>query len=292
MGMAGTWNPKEVGPENVRKAIVAFEAALESGITFFDHADIYGGGACESIFKDCLAAVPGAREQIIIATKCGIRRGFYDLSEPTIEACIHASLERLGVEYVDLYQMHRPDPLAHPEETASALKKLIADGLVRHVGVSNYYPEQVRALSAYMDGIPLVSNQISISLLRLDPIYEGWDGGDGVLDQCMGLGQTPLAYSPLGGSALSNNDAIADDNPRKAKIEAVRKELGVQADKYGATAGQMAIAWLLKHPSGIIPLVGSNDPAHITEAVGAANIDLSREDWYKLWTAAWGRSVP
>jgi predicted oxidoreductase len=292
MGMAGTWNPSEVGPENIRKAIVAYEAALESGITFFDHADIYGGGACESVFKECLKAVPGSREQIVIATKCGIRSGHYNLSQAYIETSIHSSLERLGVDYVDLYQLHRPDPLTHPTETAAALKKLISDGLVRHIGVSNYFPEQVRALEAHLDGLPIISNQISISLLRLDPIYEGWDGGDGVLDQCMALGISPLAYSPLGGSALSKTDVVADDHPRKKTIEAVRKELAEQGVKYQATPGQIAIAWLLKHPSGIVPLVGSNNPAHIAEAVKAVDIDLSREDWYRLWTAAWGRRVP
>ena len=292
MGMAGTWNPAEVGPENVRKAIVAYETALENGITLFDHADIYGGGACESIFKECLAAVPGSREEIVIATKCGIKRGHYNLTQSAIEEALHNSLQRLGVEYIDLYQMHRPDPLAHPAETAAALKKLIADGLVRHVGVSNYYPEQVRALEAYMDGIPLVSNQISLSLLRLDPIYEGWDGGDGVLDQCMALGVTPLAYSPLAGSALSIDTVIPDSHPKKKIIEGVRAELSSIGAKYNATPGQIAIAWLLRHPTGIIPLVGSNNPEHISEAVKAADIDLDRLDWYKLWTAAWGRQVP
>jgi predicted oxidoreductase len=292
MGMAGTWNPKDVGPDNIARAINAFEAALENGITFFDHADIYGGTACESVFKECLAAVPGAREQIVIATKCGILRGYYNLSQEYIEQSIHGSLERMGIEYVDLYQMHRPDPLTHPSETAAALKKLVADGLVRHVGVSNYYPEQVRALAAYMDGIPLVSNQISISLLRLDPIYEGWDGGDGVLDQCNALGMSPLAYSPLSGSTLSKTDAIADDNPRKNIIDGVRAQLVETAQKYNAKPSQIAIAWLLKHPAGIVPLVGSNNPAHIVDASKAADIDLDRQDWYKLWTAAWGRDVP
>src|SRR5437764_5477766 len=112
MGLAGTWNPAEVGPENRRRAIAAFEAALEMGITFFDHADIYGGTACESIFKDCLAAVPGARERIHIATQVGIRSGYYDHSPDHIRKSIWGSLDRMGIEYVDLYQLHRPDPLS------------------------------------------------------------------------------------------------------------------------------------------------------------------------------------
>jgi predicted oxidoreductase len=292
MGLSGTWDAKQVGPENVRKAILSFEAALQNGITFYDHADIYGSTSCESVFKECLAAVPGSREQIVIATKCGIRWLHYNLSESYILESIRGSLKRLGVEYVDLYQMHRPDPLAHPSETAAALRKLVSEGLVRHVGVSNYYPEQVRALATYMEGIPLVSNQISISLMRLDPIYEGMDGGDGTLDQCMALNMSPLAYSPLAKNILNSTEPAPDDHPQKAKIDAIRTELKKQGEKYGATPGQIAIAWLLAHPAGIVPLVGSNTPTHIAEAAKAAEIELEREDWYKLWSAAWGRNVP
>src|SRR5690242_91863 len=175
MGLAGTWNPAEVGPENRRKAIAAFETALEVGITFFDHADIYGGTACESIFKDCLAAVPGSRERIFIATKVGIRSGYYDHSPDHIRQSIRGSLNRMGLEYVDLYQLHRPDPLSDPKETAAVLDEMVRDGLVRMVGVSNYYPHQTLALQRYLK-TPIASNQISISLLRLDPIYEGAAG--------------------------------------------------------------------------------------------------------------------
>lgn len=301
MGLAGTWNPAEVRPENVRKAVAAFETALEVGITFYDHADIYGGTACESIFKDCLAAVPGSREKIFIATKVGIRSGFYDHSPDYIRTSIQGSLKRLGIDSVDLYQLHRPDPLSHPAETAKVLDQLVRDGLVKNIGVSNYYPHQTKALQKYLES-PIVSNQISLSLLRLDPIYEGAaggraqsgnagsDAGDGVLDQCEEMGMTPLAYSPLGGGRLSGRREIpADNEPVNRTLTALRE----MSDTYGgATPGQLATAWLLKHPAGIIPLVGSNNPDHIREAAGAASIELSREDWYKLWVAARGVRVP
>ena len=297
MGMAGTWNPAEVGPENVRKAVAAFEAALDVGITFYDHADIYGGTACESIFKDCLAAVPGSRERIFIATKVGIRAGYYDHSPDYIRQSLQGSLTRMGLDYVDLYQLHRPDPLSHPAETAAVLDELVAQGLVRSVGVSNYYPQQTLALKKYLQA-PIVSNQISISLLRLDPIYEGAAGGpgsvdsagDGVLDQCEELGITPLAYSPVGGGWLSGRREVPADRPDVQRTLDALREL---APAYGdATPTQLATAWLLAHPAGIIPLVGSNDPAHIREAAGAADIPLSRQDWYKLWVAARGVRVP
>jgi predicted oxidoreductase len=291
MGLAGTWNPAEVSDEHRRRAIATFETALEVGITFFDHADIYGGTACESIFKDCLAAVPGSRERIYIATKVGIRRGYYEHTPDYIRQSLRGSLDRMGIEYVDLYQLHRPDPLTHPAETAAVLDALVAEGLIRAVGVSNYYPHQTLALKKYLHA-PLVSNQIAISLLRLDPIYEGaaGGGGDGVLDQCEELGITPLAYSPLGGGWLTGRREVPDDRPRIARVLTALREMS--ADYNGATPGQLALAWLLRHPADIIPLVGSNNPEHIREAAGAAAISLSRTDWYKLWVAARGEPVP
>lgn len=302
MGLAGTWNPAEVGPEHRRKAIAAFEAALQAGITFYDHADIYGGTACESIFKDCLEAVPGSREKIFIATKVGIRRGFYEHSPSYIRESLYGSLTRMGVDSVELYQLHRPDPLSHPAETAAVLDELVAEGLIKYVGISNYYPHQTLALQKYLKA-PIVSNQIAISLLRLDPIYEGAaggkatceaagaDSGDGVLDQCLELNITPLAYSPLGGGWLSGRrDVPADARPAVARTLAALREMG---PAYGdATPGQLALAWLLAHPAKIIPLVGSNNPVHIQEAADAAAITLSRTDWYKLWVAARGVAVP
>lgn len=299
MGLAGVSRPADIGEEQRRRAIVAFETALDAGITFFDHADIYGGGASEAIFKDCLAAVPGARDRIFIATKVGIRGG-YDHSPAHIRQSIRGSLDRLGVDSVDLYQLHRPDPLSHPAETAQVLDELVESGLVRYVGVSNYYPHQVLALKKYLRA-PIVSNQISLSLLRIDPIYEGGaggratgvatavDAGDGVLDQCLELDITPLAYSPLARARLTGRRDVTADAAAARVLEALT-ELGPAYG--GATPGQLALAWLLAHPSRIIPLVGSVDPDHIREACAAAPIQLSRADWYKLWIAARGVNVP
>ena len=301
MRMSGVGRVEDIGPDNVRRAVAAFEAALDAGITFYDHADIYGGNSCEAVFKDCLAAVPGIREKIFIATKVGIRSGFYDHSPDYIRRSLQGSLERLGIDYVDLYQLHRPDPLAHPAETASVLNEFLAQGLVKMIGVSNYYPHQVLALQKYLN-FPIASNQIDISLLRLDPIYEGAPGqtdpekhggaGDGVLDQCLELGITPLAYSPLSKAWLTGRKDVPEGEGHAATrrtLETLR-ELG--ASYGGATPTQIALAWLLKHPAQIIPLVGSNNPEHIQEAAEAAQIILSREDWYRLWVASRGVRVP
>lgn len=306
MGLSGTWNPADFGPENVKRAVRAFEASLEYGINFFDHADFYGSFTCETVFKDCLAAVPGIREKIFIATKAGIRPGFYDHSPEHIRASIRGSLDRMGLDYVDLYQLHRPDPLSDPEQTAQVLQELLDEGLIRYVGVSNYYPRQTAALQKYLK-VPIVSNQISLSLTRLDPIYEGaagqlgipatdrrfGDGGDGVLDQCLELKITPLAYSPLGGGWLSGRREIPADHGDRARLERIFAKMDEIAPAYGSpTRGQLALAWLLRHPAKIVPIVGSTNPDHIKEAVESTGIALTREDWYRLWVAARGENVP
>ena len=288
MGLSGTRNPGTLTQDHRSAAIQAFEAALDSGITFFDHADIYGGGTSEAVFKDCLAAVPGSRQRIVIATKGGIRSGYYDVCAPYIKGCVEQSLARMGIEYIDLYQLHRPDPLTHPGDTADVLNDLLRRGLIRSVGVSNYYPEQVRALQRYLD-TPLRSNQIEISLIRLDPLYEGIDGGDGTLDQCMAMGMTPLAWAPLGGGGILRGDRRGVDPARQERVRAALAEIG---PIYGATPAQMALAWLLAHPAGILPLVGSTNPGHIREAAEAAKLTVSREHWYRLWVAARGNPVP
>lgn len=298
MGLTGTWKPSEMDASREKRAIDAFGAALEAGIQLYDHADIYGAGTCEEVFSKCLAAFPGSRENIIIATKGGIRAGFYDLSEKYLNACLDRSLRRMNVEYVDLYQLHRPDPLTHPRETARFLNLAIKSGRVRQIGVSNFHPEQVRALQTFLDA-PLVSNQIELSLLRLEAFYESWrladDGGggsssseigDGTLDQCMALDMTPLAYGPLAQARVTR------DAPTGTREGRVVEKLDLLAGEYNATRTQIALAWLLSHPSGIVPLVGSANPGHIREAALANDLRLTREEWHGLWTASWGRNVP
>ncbi len=296
MGLSGTWNAAEVGPEHKKKAVTAFNTAVEAGITFYDHADFYGAFTCEALFKDCLASIPGIREKIFIATKVGIAwpYGYYDHSPEYIVKGLEGSLTRMGIDYVDLYQLHRPDPLTHPGETAEVLDNMVQRGLIRAVGVSNYYPHQVLALQAYLQA-PIVSNQISLSLTRLDPIYEGAAGGngDGVLDQCLELDMTPLAYSPLGSGWLSGRREIPADHHDRERLTRILGAMAEISPQYGdATPAQLALAWLLRHPAGIIPLVGASKPDHIREAVGAVNVELSRPDWYRLWVAARGAGVP
>jgi aryl-alcohol dehydrogenase-like predicted oxidoreductase len=294
MGLAGTWNPSEVGDEHRRRAIASVETALSMGINLFDHADIYGGTACESIFKDCLEALKPDRESIYIATKVGIRSGYYDHSPDYIRSSVEGSLKRLGIDYIDLYQLHRPDPLSHPGETAEVLDELLEEGKIRDVGVSNYYPNQTNALSAHLE-MPLITNQFEFSLLQLYPLYEGREGqeGDGVLDHCLENDITPLAYSPVGRGWLSGRREVPADHAQKERIERVLSALRDMGAQYGgATPLQLSLAWILAHPAAIIPLVGSNNPDHIREAAAAAEIELSRTDWYSLWVASRGARMP
>lgn len=297
MGLSGTWNPSDLTPARQKQAIESFEAALIAGITLYDHADIYGSGTCETVFKGCLEAHPEAREKIQIWSKGGLGAAF-NLSSDYLRGALEDSLRRLGVEYLDVYQLHRPDMLAHPADTAKFCNEAIASGKVKAIGVSNYFPEQTRALQKYLDA-PLVSNQFEINALRLVPFYEGWTMpkyggysgdvgvvGDGLLDFCMAQGITPMAYAPLARSVLSKADS------KDGREKDVQDVIGQLALKYEATRGQIALAWLRTHPSGIIPVVGSNNPAHIFEAAQKSDLRLERDEWYRVFTASWGRNMP
>ena len=302
MGLAGTWNPAEVGPEHRRKAIAAFETALEAGITFYDHADIYGGTACESIFKDCLAAVPGSREKIFIATKVGIRSGYYEHSPDYIRQSLRGSLDRMGLDYVDLYQLHRPDPLSHPAETAAVLDELVEQGLVKTVGVSNYYPHQTLALQKYLKRLsfptrsPFRSCASTRSTRARRAVERPARPPPATRATAFWISARSWASRPWPTAHWAAAGCRAAAKPRADTAPAVKRTLDAlreMAPAYGdATPGQLALAWLLAHPAKIHPLVGSNNPDHIREAAGAASLTLSRTDWYKLWVAARGKRVP
>ncbi|MBL0388675.1 aldo/keto reductase [Tumebacillus sp. ITR2] len=287
MGLAGTWDPEEFSADHLKRGIAALETAVEAGITFYDHADIYGRTMCESVFGEFLDMNSGLRERLFLASKCGIILGdeqtpyHYNLSKPYILESVQGSLKRLQTDYIDLYQIHRPDPHTHPRETASALNQLVKDGLVRYIGVSNHLPSHVLALQAYLD-VPIVSTQPAISLWNQETMYNG------VLDQALEKNIRPLAYSPLGGGVLAGKNLEKhQDDPRLPKLLTAFEVLG---EKYNATPAQLSLAWLMQHPAGIIPLFGSNNPENIREAVGATRIELSHEDWYILWSA--GRELP
>ena len=286
-------NNGKASAEAIAQGRAAVRAAFEAGYTLFDHADIYCDGAAEKVFGQVLKEIPTLRDRLVIATKCGVRKpgdpapdspGRYDLSaEYIVESC-EQSLRRLGVETIDLYQLHRPDYLLNPEEMAGAFMQLKLAGKVREFGVSNFRPTQVVALQKACP-LPLVVHQVQISLARLD-CFE-----DGTLDQCLAEKMTPLAWSPLGGGRFGEG-ATKWSAPESQQTAAVNAELDAIAKQHATTRSNVALAWLLKHPARIVPIVGSTNPARIRDSVRAADIALSRDEWYRLLLAARGERLP
>ncbi len=267
----------------------ALHAAVEAGYTVFDHADIYARGECERLFGDVLRETPGLRERLVIVSKCGIRFADdpatddpqrYDFSKAHIVASVDGSLSRLGIEQLDALLLHRPDYLMNASEVAEAFDALSSAGKVAHFGVSNFSPSQVDLLRSATDK-PLVANQVEINLHRI-AAFE-----DGTLDQCQRLGITPQSWSPLAGSVF---EAVGNTF-READNVRIRAELTRQADRYDVDPSLIPLAWLLKHPAGIAPIIGSTTPKRIADAVTALYIDYSREDWYRLLEARNGHRV-
>jgi predicted oxidoreductase len=293
MRTVGSWNPAEVTKEKMEAGIAAHVAAYEAGYTLFDTADIYCRGVCESCLGETLKRVKGMRDKILIATKCGIRfpddpagsPHRYDFSAEHILWSCDQSLKRLGIETIDLYQLHRPDLLMNPPEIAEAFEKLQKAGKVRFFGVSNFMPSFLSALRAHVT-MPLIVNQVQIGLHRLEPFY------DGTLDQCIEHTITPLAWSPIGGGFLGDGGKVSDKHSRREVMEALVKLLDETAARYNITRTQLSLAWLLKHPSRIIPIVGSAKPDHIKAATKADDVELSRDDWYRILVAARGEKLP
>lgn len=265
-------------------------AAVDAGFTLFDLADIYGGGRCEEIFGAALRDRPGLRNHLVIASKCGIRKPGvpasgapyrYDSSASHILSSVDASLRRIGIETLDLLMLHRPDYLTDPAEVAGAFVQLRDAGKVREFGVSNFRPEQLSALQQACP-LPLIVNQVEISLARLAAF------DDGTLDQCLAGMITPLAWSPLARGALVSPDRPELDRPDHASRTALAETIADIALSRETTRSAVALAWLLTHPAGIVPIIGTVQPERIAEAAGAADLTLNREDWYRLLTAARG----
>lgn len=283
----GVWrlldDPEGSGPVRVREKI---DACLAQGITTFDHADIYGGYRCEAAFGAALAEAPGLRDRIEIVTKCGIkpqgmrpghRVQHYDYAGDTILASAHDSLRNLHTDRIDVLLLHRPSPLLDPDVVAESFSKLRAEGSVRHFGVSNFTPGQLSMLQSRLD-FPLVTNQVEIHLLRLDAFL------DGTLDQCIERRIAPMAWSPTAGGRIFQGD---DETARR-----VRSTLEALADKYSAGVDQLLYAWLLRHPSRMVVVLGTNREERIESAVGAHAVDLELQDWFAVWSASTGEPVP
>ena len=294
MRISGTAGRDRLTPELESAARRAVLAAYEAGYTQFDHADIYGDGRCEEIFGRVLKDVAGMRDRVLIASKCGIRwRGDpddaaphrWDFSRGHILKSCEGSLRRLGTDRIDLYMLHRPDYLADPQEIAAAFSELKQQGKVLEFGVSNFRPSLLATIQ-HACPMPLIVNQVEIHLGRLDCLE------DGTLDQCLRDDITPVSWSPLAGGWLGDGGRVEPDDPRATGLRALLDLLDVKSRQYGVSRAVLSLAWLLKHPSRIIPIVGSTDPARIRDAVKADGLELSREDWYGILVAARMQALP
>jgi predicted oxidoreductase len=292
--LAGTWNPDEVTAEGRAAGRQAVITAFEAGYTLFDNADIYCRGEAEQILGKVLKEVSGMRDRVQILTKCGVRPPGYprpgsahcwDFSAEYILNSCEGSLKRMGIETIDIYMLHRPDYLADPEEIARAFVQLRDSGKVRWFGVSNFRPSLVTAIQAVCP-MPLIVHQVEISLAKLDTFT------DGTLDQCLIEKITPMAWSPLGGGLIGEGNKrqlTAQQSYRPERLMAVLEEI---AKERGVNRTVVAFAWLLKHPSKIMPIVGSTKPERIREATKAVELELTRDEWYRLLTAARGEPLP
>ncbi|TPH15073.1 aldo/keto reductase [Litorilituus lipolyticus] len=265
------------------KGLKAIQAAIEAGYNHFDHADIYGAGQCEQLFGELLTHSSHLRDQLIITSKAGIRQSpqRYDFSHDYLIQSVEGSLKRLNTEYLDIFLLHRPDYLFNAQALAETFKQLKREGKVKYFGVSNFSPSQVSLLQSALDE-PLIINQVEINLHNISSLQ------DGTLDQCQQLGITPVAWCPLGAVAYPawGNTFSKDDEKR------IKDEISKQATKYDVEAWQISLAWLLKHPANICPIIGSTTPSRINAAKQALTIDYSHEDWYHLLEARNGQPLP
>ena len=270
-------------------------AAIDQGAYFFDHADIYGNGDCESVFAKAIHMNSTVREKVLLQSKCGIRRGVaFDFSKDHILKSVDGSLKRLNTEYLDVLLLHRPDALVEPEEVAEAFDILQSNGKVRHFGVSNQNPMQIKLLKRYVRQ-PIVANQLQLSITNATMISQGQhvnmqddfavnrDGS--VLDYCRLHDITiqpwsPFQYGMFEGVFLGNE-----------KFPLLNRKIDEIAAKYSVSNTTITMAWLLRHPAGMQPVTGTMNVQRLKDCVKAAGIRLTREEWYEIYLAA-GNTLP
>jgi predicted oxidoreductase len=275
--IAGVWRWHTVSPDVVDRLI---RTALDQNITTFDHADIYGDHGNEEIFGNLLRKNSSLRGKMQLVTKCGIKFNssrrpqtwikHYDTSKEHILWSAENSLKMLATDRLELLLIHRPDPLMDPHEIAAAFSQLKQQGKVLHFGVSNFTPSQFRMLQRHLP-FPLVTNQIEISLSRTDSLFNG------DLDTLMEFNAAPMAWSPLGGG-----------NP----IGVDERSLFNKAAKYNASYSQLSLAWLMKHPSMIFPIIGTTKPERIVESARSVDVELDRQDWFEMLKWVMGKEMP
>lgn len=287
----GCMRISSMGREELSRHI---HTALDCGITFFDHADIYGGGESERLFGSVLASEPGLRDQLVLQSKCGIRPNMLDLSKEHILESVDGILQRLGTDRLDMLLLHRPDVLIEPDQVAEAFDRLEQSGKVLHFGVSNFTSRQIELLQSGLKQKLLV-NQMQFGIMCPGLVAHGLEANtqmphaadrDGeVLDYCRLKEITIQAWSPFqygffGGTFL--------DNDQFPELNQTLQEVG---DTYGVSKGAVAAAWILRHPANIQVILGTTKPERVREIAAGSEISLSREEWYRIYLAA-GNKIP
>ena len=270
------------------------DTALENGINYFDHADIYGSGNSEVLFGEYLSRHAGIRDRIFIQTKCAIHDGQYDFSKEHIIRSVEGSLSRLGVDYVDALLLHRPDTLMEPEEVAEAFDALYSSGKVRHFGVSNHNPMQIELLKTAVKQ-PLTINQLQLSVTEAGIITSGMNANMKNADSVMHDGSvleysriknmtiqawSPFQYGFFKGTFIDNQE-FPELNAKLAEI----------AEKYGITKTGVAAAWILRHPANMQVIAGTMNSEHLRDICRGADVTLTRSEWYEIYRAA-GHCLP
>lgn len=290
----GTMRIPDKGIDAAEKLI---HTALDLGINFIDEADIYGGGTSEEMLGDIFDRNPGLRDKVILQSKAGIvfRNGHrYDMSKSYIVPAVEDSLRRLRTDHLDILLLHRPDALMDPAEVAEAFDELHKAGKVRYFGVSNQNASQMRLLAKYLH-MPIVADQLQFSLLHSGLVDQGifvnmidseaTDRDGGTLNYCMLEDIRIQSWSPLQASGWTGTFI---DNPKYAKTNEILADL---ADKYGVSKTAVALAWILRHPAGMQPILGTTSVEHLTESCDATNFTLTNQEWYDLYLAE-GRPLP
>lgn len=299
MALGGDWGGGPITEADVAQAHEAVEAALEIGVKLFDHADIYRRGKAEAVFGELLKRDPGLRARIRLQSKCGIRfaddsnPGRYDLSADYIEYSVDGILKRLAVERIDILLLHRPDALMEPAEVARAFGRLKAAGKVGHLGVSNMHAGQMRWLQTAL-AEPIVANQLELSLAKLDAIDVGTTFNDPQAATRPGgiaWGGT-LEYAQQHGVQLQAWGSLAQGRFNDPAASTAAKVVHEIAEAHSTTANAVLLAWLLRHPAGIQPVIGSGNAERIRACGDATKIQLSRDEWYRLYVTARGQALP
>jgi predicted oxidoreductase len=306
MELGENWSSTPPTPETQKRALISIETALDEGINFFDHADIYCRGKSEELFSQIWSRRSSLRQRIILQSKCGIRFandpiiGYparFDFSQQYIVDSVEGILKRLQTDYIDLLLLHRPDALIEPQEVAKAFDYLYNSGKVRYFGVSNHTPGQIELLKKFLNQ-SLVVNQLELNVLHTHIIDEGivanqdipkWPvRGNGILDYCRLNEITIQAWSPLAkGKASGGNLDLKDKRALTVSslVETISRKRNVSLEA-------IIIAWILRHPAQIQPIIGTTNPSRIRASCEADQVVLTREEWYELFTAGRGAKLP